>query len=793
MAATVTAVALAIAVAPAAGAATPASGSTCAELIESSDDTLGGPAAEAAAAYRTACLLKKGGLDADGLRPVAEKAAAIDPTFPPPTDLLATTSPWLVSTSHRLADTALAVATVAGLAVGLLIVAAMAFRATLGRFRRVRNLLHLQPSVTVDPTASGGSEELKNLPSLLQSVLGNLGTDVGGQNIQFVNPSSDDVSEIAIPASAPPQLEYLTWVVALLRPLAPKDRVTVRLTVQPEGRQGLGMTASLVGGPKGRTINSTTLWESDVGLEGIGDDTPLLGVRERYQLLAAPLAAWVYFTLADLTQVDREILGTRNWHSYGLFSLGCRLYKTHRQRGQRLLRAAIDADPGNIGAHLNILLLEFDGRRTEAGKQQLELLRTEVESLPGNKFCPRKVRPDSPGFWYDPTWYRTMYSLTAVCSHMVSQVSNDPGHAPSPATTDRLHRQGQEAAMDLVGACWIALNDLLPGGYPEKPRRGWGKKQRLQYRQRQELALFLGQMLPSSVLLLVNLRLLDRSVPVVGPVSPGSRVRVGGPPETRRKEWQRRADVFCRLDPQDASGRTCPDIASLLSAIDPLEFLPARARYNVACVHSEVAQYQDPSRPGADERAAESRALALEELEKGLDHDSAQWAREDPALWDVRTNHATRPSFADLVAEILCTPIEWSILAELPFIGVAGASRLWIGAGVKDAGSLARLGKDDAARRELLDNPSGAPWLDDAELTAWIERAGLRAHLGPRLGDAGLVDAVENLLHVLGITTAADLSSEEPWALSRKLVELGAADLGARPILPPAAVEVWAR
>ncbi|MBA3268836.1 MAG: hypothetical protein H0T70_11355, partial [Acidimicrobiia bacterium] len=597
-----------------ASAAAGSAGSTCAELVGSGGEGLASPAREAAAAYRTACVLKKGGLDVGGLRALAEKAAALDPTYAPPTDLLGGGTPPLVSASHSITDVVLAVARIAGVLIGLAFVAAMVVRATVGRFRRVRNLVGLQPAVKVEPAPPGATDDLKNLPSLLQSVLGNLGTDVGGQNIQFVSPSSDDVSEIALPAAAAPsQLEYLTWVVALLRPLAPKDRVTVRLTVQPEGRQGLGMTATLVGGPRGRTINSTTLWENDIGLDGIGDEVPLLSERERYQLLVAPLAAWVYFTLADLTQTDRQLVGTRNWRSYGQFSLGCRLYKTHRQRGQRLLREAIDADPDNFGAHLNILLLEFDGRRTESGKEQLELLRIEVEALPGNKFCPRNVRSERPGHWYDPTWYRTMYSYAAVCSHMVSQAANHARDSSRPAM-EGTRAQGQEAALDLLGVCWIALNDLLPDGHPERPRRIRGKKARLRYRQRQELALFLGQMLPSSVLLLVNLRLLDTSVPVAGVLSVGSEVRVAGPPHQRRTEWQRRADVLGLLDPRGDTGRTCPDIGSLLSAIDPVEFLPSRARYNAACVHSEVAQYQDTSRPDAATHAAASRASALSEL-----------------------------------------------------------------------------------------------------------------------------------------------------------------------------------
>nr|MBA3268679.1 hypothetical protein [Acidimicrobiia bacterium] len=215
------------------------------------------------------------------------------------------------------------------------------------------------------------------------------------------------------------------------------------------------------------------------------------------------------------------------------------------------------------------------------------------------------------------------------------------------------------------------------------------------------------------------------------------------------------------------------------------------ARYNVACVHSRVAQYQDPGTPDAAAHAAASRAAALAELAKGLDHDRAQWAREDPALWEVRRDPVTRPGFADLVAGVLGDPIEWSILAGLPFIGVAGASRLWIGGGVTDARSLLDL--DAQERAALLHNPADAPWLEADELDAWRERAALRAHLAPRLGDARLVDGIENLLHRLAITTPGELALRHPSPLSRTLVELAPPQLGADGILSPSAVEVWAR
>ncbi|MDQ4144920.1 MAG: hypothetical protein M3198_14505 [Actinomycetota bacterium] len=353
-----------------ASAATADEARTCAELLATSTPTTGAnntatpgttttiPRHAADKAYQTACLLRQAGLRGSELRTVVQKAAELDPSAPAPTDLLTPEENRVVRGSESVEKVVTAVAKAAGVFVGgvvvLLFLLTVALRTTVGRARALRNLLHVWPPVRVDPEVGGPSgprKDLAHLPALFQSLLENLGAGMGGQNIQFVTPPAADANTVKVAGTpAPAQFQVVDWLLQLLRPLAPKDRIEIKLTAQPVGRQGLGITVALLGSGKGLTLNTMTLWESEIGLGGIGEEEPKLSETERYQLLVGPLSSWVYSTLADLQQRNVHIFGARDWRSSGFFILGSRLRSTHRSRAERLLRLAIDADPSNCGA-----------------------------------------------------------------------------------------------------------------------------------------------------------------------------------------------------------------------------------------------------------------------------------------------------------------------------------------------------------------------------------------------------------------------------------------------------------
>jgi len=754
------------------------------------------PTGTAGAAYQTACRLKQVGVEGEPLRAVVAKAAEADPTTRPPSDLLAHEERGLVALGDKVAAGAAAVGRIAGVAVGLIIglwaLGLFLARGVFGRSRTLRNIVGANPLVIVEPLDDSEQEQL---PSLFQSVLDNLGNDVGGRNIQFVSPQGGEATEVSL-ADAPSEVKYLSWLLGLLRPLAPKDRITVRLAPQPVGRQGLGMSATLIG-PRGSAIKAITLWEAEIELGDIASASPPLSEKERYQLLAGPVATWVYFALADLQQKDVHLFGARRWRSYGLFYVGSRLYKTHRTLAQRLLRAAIDDDPGNIAAHLNVLFAEFDYRRTTKGMEYFVKLKAEVEALPASTLAPRlsmaepawreagaqqRVQP----YWYEATWYRTMYGLAAVCVHVASASRNENGAGALSDDCEKVRAKGEKLARDLVGACWVALTDLEgTDGTRPKALRFRTVRQRAQFRQKLELAALLNQMLPSAVLLLVNLRLLT------GP--PARELEVGGDSRIigakAAKHWRRRDVVLASLSPLRAP-KAIPELRTLLQAIDPVEFLPARARYNVACVHSEVAQYQNRKWVSAHR----SRVKAMEELEKGLTPASAQWARADPALHEVRTHPETRPTFARLLAAALPVETEWHILRDLPFLEVIDAARLWL-VGIESGADLIEKVGTTGAPADMTERveEDRTAWLDQSTLREWAGRARLRRHFDTLLDDLTAVDRVETLLHRLGIASPEELADQAPWLLSRKLRETAPPDWDLGHLIGPWATTVWCR
>ncbi|MDQ4144919.1 MAG: hypothetical protein M3198_14500 [Actinomycetota bacterium] len=325
--------------------------------------------------------------------------------------------------------------------------------------------------------------------------------------------------------------------------------------------------------------------------------------------------------------------------------------------------------------------------------EHFKKLRQEVEALPGTRLQLR-VKGPREDYWYDPNWYRTMYSLAAVYVHILSTEANreDNGFKP-PAESEPLRYDGERVAMELVGACWLTISDLSnyygrpPGPHPMRPAA-----RRVRYRQRLELAAFLHNMLPSAILVLVNLRLLKVDTPYAGVLPMGGPLPATRDDRVHLVEWRRRAAVLDRLDPRLRGARASPSIEQLLSVIDPVEFLPARARYNVACVHAETAQYQDQ---GSD-AASENRKAAIAELANSLGGEGAEWAREDPALWMVRTHAATRADFARLLARALPNRRDWGILQTLPFLQVIDAARLWV-ASVRNVEALLALSDTDRA------------------------------------------------------------------------------------------------
>ncbi len=764
------------------------------------------PAQAAQAAYRTACRLHDAGLRGDSLRAVVQKAAELYPAAEPPRELLRNEDA-VVRFGERAERVGVAVgkttAAVLGVLVALVLLLVVGLR-FLGRARALRNVLHLWPPVSVDSQV-GGAEDLPHLPALFQSQLENMGAGVGGQNIQFVTPPAADVSDVKVAGTPlPAQFQFLDALLALIRPLAPRDRLVIKLTAHPAGRQGVGLTAALEGA-KGLAVRAMTLWESEIGLDGFGDEEPVLTEKERYQILTGPLAGWVYFAVADLGQREVHLFGTREWRSYGFFVLGSRLRTTHRRRAESLLRAAIDADPANVAARLNLLFLEFQNRRSTKGIDHFCGLLQEVKALPDNRLRLWRT-PHRPHYWYETSWYRTMYSLAAAYVHLLCLAANaDDAHAykPDPKQLDNEQRKcrsdGETLAMDLVGACWVTLSDLSDCyGRPPAPSRIRGDKRRDRYRQRSELVSFLHEMLPSAVLLLGNFLLLDDRAPSLDQVALGSNRRVVGDDGARFEEWRRRGDILAKLDPRRGPQQASPDIRDLLSVLDPVDFLPRRASYNLACIHSEVAQFQD--RSSATARA--SREAALDELGKGLSAENAQWGREDPALWDVRTHPTTRARFAELLARALRDRSEWAILSDLPFLDVIDAARLWVaeerpsaedpdGGRIKTIGALVNL--PPASKAAIVEPPSGGQrWLDAEELDKWTSRARLIVHLTSRFGDAELAREMEAALHRIGVTTVDLLCAQEPWSLAAKIRAVDPAVDGQRWVLAPAAVHVWA-
>jgi tetratricopeptide (TPR) repeat protein len=131
----------------------------------------------------------------------------------------------------------------------------------------------------------------------------------------------------------------------------PRKEVIATISLRPyEAARGLGVTVSL--GHRNRNVSSQiAIWESGIG-GPLGP--PADGDKDgRYGRLLLAAAMWIGFN--DVTGGVRPALGTTNWRSYALFSLGAIDYRSgNADSARRLYEQALDIDFGNIGALVNL-------------------------------------------------------------------------------------------------------------------------------------------------------------------------------------------------------------------------------------------------------------------------------------------------------------------------------------------------------------------------------------------------------------------------------------------------------
>ena len=181
-------------------------------------------------------------------------------------------------------------------------------------------------------------------------------------------------AEFTLPDSvttAFPPAGLVAGLLSMLDRLAPRDVNKLTSTLRPvDDFKGAGVTL-LLSTRRGDEIGQVTIWERDFHLnELVADAKDGNGVAGRYQRLVGPAAIWLAYQEAERAKAGDPPAGTKNWCSYARFAVGEVAHRCGKRRlACRLYREALDLDPRNLAARLNLacLLVQPDEDETLSG------------------------------------------------------------------------------------------------------------------------------------------------------------------------------------------------------------------------------------------------------------------------------------------------------------------------------------------------------------------------------------------------------------------------------------------
>jgi hypothetical protein len=237
-----------------------------------------------------------------------------------------------------------------------------------------------------------------------------------------------------------PQANLLAGLLTMLDRVLGRNVSLVSGTARPsDPERGAGLTIAIAG-QNGVRREQHTVWEQEFGPVPLGEEH----LAARYARLMLPAAVWLAFQLNK--RHSEAPLGTGNWRSYAIFSVAAEHDRAgHRAEAIAGYKAALDRDPGNVGALLNLgsLLLHRDpapAQETapEARLAQAGALLGEAVVLTGD---PRRA-----------VWFRARY-LLAVQLLYASQAAYDAGangRAVELATRSRNVAVCADSAIDVA-------------------------------------------------------------------------------------------------------------------------------------------------------------------------------------------------------------------------------------------------------------------------------------------------------------------------------------------------------
>ncbi len=153
------------------------------------------------------------------------------------------------------------------------------------------------------------------LSAVVRSQLLQLSSGPSPSHVMFLSP--EDASVPGLPLDELP--DRVTWLLAMLRWLDQRNRLTLTLTVL-QGRGSRVSVISSISEPTGATTHDRTGMPRRALIERSGTgSTP---APEDYLRLTGPVTAWAVFQMSEVARHERDLpalLGTGSWRAYAHF------------------------------------------------------------------------------------------------------------------------------------------------------------------------------------------------------------------------------------------------------------------------------------------------------------------------------------------------------------------------------------------------------------------------------------------------------------------------------------------
>lgn len=253
---------------------------------------------------------------------------------------------------------------------------------------------------------TAGLELAKALPALVEESFRK--SDALGKRSrpELLTGPIDKTGSLSNIANLDPRVNLISQLIDIV---VPPHVVTLAGSLQKSKVRGAGVSLTLTDGRTGRMLANESIW-----LEDYDPKTALVADDSKpYFDLAEPAAIWTLYSL----QAERKkkklgkkekfaLLEAENWQSYAYYRMGVRYDEDNKRAARDMYYRALASSPDNIGACLNLAILDvLDPKDEESNPRALDLLKhvkKRAQESTDEKISMR------------PPWYVATYQLAAA-------------------------------------------------------------------------------------------------------------------------------------------------------------------------------------------------------------------------------------------------------------------------------------------------------------------------------------------------------------------------------------------